>query len=132
MYRYGNLQSGNQLGPETEVELSWSSSKVFVVDAIADSGACITCIPKRYIDRIGSRAYGRQRVRGAFGSSMYMKTFFVDIKIGEHEFEALEVLAIENKVYALIGRDILNQRKITLRGRLGQWSIDLDEENEDS
>ncbi|MDZ8222547.1 retroviral-like aspartic protease family protein [Nostoc sp. ChiVER01] len=100
------------------------------MDAIVDSGACMTCVPSGYIDRMNAPIYGRRLFRGAVGSPEYKMTFFVDIRIGEHQFEGLEVVAIDNKKYALIGRDILNQRKITLDGNNRMWSIDFNETNE--
>jgi hypothetical protein len=66
--------------------------------------------------------YGRKKFRGAFGEPEYKRTCYVDIKLDIHEFQGIEVAELDSN-YALIGRDILNQKTILLDAPNRQWQI---------
>jgi Retroviral aspartyl protease len=126
VFSYGRLQSSTRLGPEVEIEVSLPfgvpNPRTYISEAIVDSGAAITCIPLRCLTRLKPLVYGRKKFRGAFGEPEYKRTCYVDIKVDIHEFNGIEVAELDNH-YALIGRDILNQKKILLDAPNRQWQI---------
>jgi predicted aspartyl protease len=110
---------------ETYIEIykPSNSSQSQQLKAIPDTGAVITCIPESAISNLGGLTYSIKKFRDLSGNIKELKTYYVNLKISEHYFQDIEVLAIPGKEYALIGRDILNKQKILFNELQGTWSI---------
>ncbi|MFM7441338.1 MAG: hypothetical protein ACKO2V_22535 [Snowella sp.] len=101
-----------------------SEKRVENVKAILDTGAGITVIPESIIEILGALDYTVIRIRSLLDRNgiTSKKLYSVIIEFDGQENE-VEVLAIPRD-YAIIGRDILNQYKITLNGPEETWSIE--------
>jgi len=97
------------------------------IKAILDTGAGITVIPESIIEKLEKLKelpHRPVRVRSHLdkNNTSYRILYRVIIEFYGQENE-IEVLAIPRD-YAIIGRDILNQYKITLNGPEETWSIE--------
>ncbi len=93
-------------------------------EAIIDTGASMTCLPRKLIDALGrdNLVYDELAVAGVIGMQ-HMRSFVVDMEIAKCTFTRIEVIEIE-KEFALIGRDILNNYILTFNGPGLTWSVD--------
>jgi len=127
MFDYGTLQCRECLGTEIDIYayLNLQNSRAGRrVNAIVDTGAVMTCVPEWVINRLGASTYSFVQVRLANGELRDVQTVLVHIKVANYDIpERVEVAAL-NISYALIGRDILNQYRVTLDGPLETWSIE--------
>ena len=129
MFNYGSLQTTNPLTPQASIQLHNPSnnSQNCEANAIVDTGAVMTCIPEAEIKKLGrALRYSTIQMRDANGNVQVRKTYWISIRIAEHEYEELEVIAITKK-YALIGRDILNQHKLVLNAPKKKWGLGCNE-----
>jgi hypothetical protein len=142
-FPYGTTQPARRRipGPECQIYISDPSkdnSSKILLNAIIDTGASRTLIPKIYIDllRIADIKGEEIKVRssGSKGRPEQLSTHWIDIiLIGNqdcrHQIDPIPVGAKPDLKYALIGRDILNKMKIVLLGSqdraasLGEWRI---------
>jgi len=93
----------------------WRKKSKYLFGKI-DSGADMTVIPESVVQELGLTPYSEMPVRGYEGSSVLKPTYLVNIIIEEYEFELLEVIASKRK-QMLIGRDILNELTVFLKGK---------------
>lgn len=133
MFSYGNTQDLQCISPDALLEVV-NPAKLYQndkVDAIVDSGAVITCIPQSTIDNIGQLDYDHVEARNADGSIVLLRRCIVHITITnnnnynlyQHNVRDIPVLAIPNKGYALIGRDIINDYKVILNAPNRTWIL---------
>lgn len=130
MYHYQQLSPNNHPAPVIDLMASVPGNKFLTSRTIAiiDTGASITCVPISIIDDLGkdnliSKPTG---VKGALNnrrSKSYRETYIVDIKLGNCYFEKMKVLVLPGMDYALIGRDILNNYKITFDAQNDSWKV---------
>jgi predicted aspartyl protease len=101
-----------------------SKNKLKNVKAILETGAGVTSIPESIIKELGSLQYTTISVRSLLDRNRIIskRLYSVIIELDGQENE-VEVLTIPRD-YAIIGRDILNQYKITLNGPEETWSIE--------
>jgi predicted aspartyl protease len=101
-----------------------SKNKLKNVKAILETGAGVTSIPESIIKELGSLQYTTISVRSPLDRNRIIskRLYSVIIELDGQENE-VEVLTIPRD-YAIIGRDILNQYKITLNGPEETWSIE--------
>ena len=101
-----------------------SKNEVKNIKAILDTGAGKTCIPQSIIKELGSSVYTTIKVRSPLDRNITtsIRLYSVTIEFDGQENE-VEVIGISED-YAIIGRDILNQYKITLNGPEETWSIE--------
>ena len=118
-FPYGRLTHTRLKIPRLNVEIRSPQHERLTreVNAILDTGSDRTCIPARVFTELGERnfEYGIAKVQGAGGGPFQRTTFIVHVRFGECDFYDLEVISLEED-FALIGRDILNQHKVTLDG----------------
>jgi predicted aspartyl protease len=123
MFKYGTIH--DIPAPQISIKV-FSTNNRFnsETDAIADTGAAMTCIPKKVIDKIGEDKlrYKILTVRGAVGHASQMKSYIVHLRIGKCDFKNMEVIGFDRE-YALIGRDILNRYQITFDGPNLLWEV---------
>ncbi len=133
MFNYGNTQHPQCISPDAQLEIinPAKPSQNDKVNAIVDSGAMITCLPESTVNNIGELEYDIVEARTANGKIVSLKKYIVHITISnddnsnscQHEVQDIAVLAIPNKGYALIGRDIINDYKVVLDAPKGQWGL---------
>lgn len=129
--RYGNLQTDTCIGPQCNIIVynSGNAEQSINVDAIIDTGAVISCIPKSTLQRLGNLILSRRiSMRDANGGSHYRRVYWVHLTIAGSKFEKCEVIEIPDKKpprksYAIIGRDILNTNKVVLNGVEQKWRL---------
>jgi hypothetical protein len=115
MARYGTVQSESVLAPQIKITVTHPADpkRTFELTAIADTGAAKTCLPTSALDDLGEEGleYRMSAARGAYGRRRKIKCYMLRISFLECAY-TLEVGVIDRK-YAIIGRDILNQHRIT-------------------
>lgn len=79
-------------------------------NALIDTGASTTCIPKRLIEKLGLNPIGIQILSTVTGESE-VKQYFIGIKIKNKTYN-VGVIGIDNMDIVLIGWDILSKDKI--------------------
>lgn len=80
-----------------------------------DSGASLTVLPSSLIDQWGLASIGVVTLRGYDGQVSSRPTYLVDLMIGKKRFLQVEV-TLARRTNVLLGRDVLNQLRITLDG----------------
>ena len=83
----------------------------------------MTCIPESQVSKLGQLDYSLVDVCDINGNIFERKTYVVNLQLEKENFTRIEVIATPKK-YALIGRDILNQKKIMLDAPTEVWSIE--------
>jgi predicted aspartyl protease len=86
------------------------------LQAKMDTGAARTMIPTVSAHRLGLLISGIGHARAFDGRIVDVALYSANLKIAEMVLEEFEVGAI-NRAYILLGRDVLNQFDITLRGK---------------
>jgi predicted aspartyl protease len=81
--------------------------------ALIDSGASITVIPAGTAEELQLAEVGRMRIRGVGGTAHEVAVYAVEI---ETAGTTSLVRAVGLGESALVGRDLLNQWTVTLRG----------------
>jgi predicted aspartyl protease len=94
--------------------------------AFIDSGADMTCVPISIVSNLGLLSRSRVIMRQANGDTVPKDTFAINIRIGNYDFENIEVIPVY-KQYVLIGRDIINQYKISLNAPSEIWGLNCEE-----
>ncbi|MDJ0601706.1 MAG: GAF domain-containing protein [Crocosphaera sp.] len=122
---YGNLQHPNFPSPDTLIRVLNPSdnSRNRDIEAIFDTAAVMTCIPKSQVEKLGNLKYSSVTTRSFNDSISTSKIYVINIQLGDYLFTNIEVIAIP-KNYALIGRDILNLTKATFDFPENQWVYD--------
>jgi len=81
-----------------------------------DSGADISIIPAVWVTKLRLLPAGFSEVASFNGTLTEIPAYYVNISMNGFTFEYVRVLS-SNRTNALIGRDILNQLKVTLDGK---------------
>ena len=121
-YDYNNELFENPI-PSIEIELRTplqddaSARRVLMV---LDSGADMTCLPKRALSAIGKLSTGTRTVIDYEGLSHEAITRFVDLVFDGVRMKNLEVVEIPQD-FGFIGRDVLNRHKIVMDGPSCVW-----------
>lgn len=84
--------------------------------ALVDSGADATVLPRSLLDEIGARFVGHQIMSGVTGEKETARLYLVLIHMPTGISYGIRAVARERLGEALIGRDVLNQWRITLDG----------------
>jgi predicted aspartyl protease len=100
----------------------FSSSPSVTVNAFVDSGADITAIPSTLTRQFELRRADTAMLRGFDGRVTGSPVFSVAMAIADGEHKFIRAVAWEES-YALLGRDLLNQLKLTLDGPQGLLDI---------
>lgn len=115
--------------PLTVSNPSDSTKSTPIDNAIADTGADITWIPESKIQQLGSLKYTEIKSKFADGSISIRRKYLVTIQIANDLYERCEVLASPTNT-TLIGRDILNNYKLSFDGRQDKckWKLGCNED----
>lgn len=84
--------------------------------ALVDSGADATIIPTHLLQQAGVEQVGRARMRWGPHSVQIYDVYLAVIEIGSETIPGIRVLADAQHEEIVLGRDVLNQLKITLNG----------------
>ena len=124
---YGFLQTRIYPGPQCSVEIyNPSNPRQHVeIHAIVDSGAVLTCIPKRTILEVGNLVRDRDVCVSGANNNDLRETYYVGIRLPDFQADIplLRIISIPNKPYVYIGRDIINKYKIALDARNSVWKL---------
>ena len=83
-----------------------------------DSGASMTVIARALVDQWQITPFSAVNVRGYDGQVSTRPTYLVDLTIGKRQFSQVEV-TLSPRTNVLLGRDVLNQLRVTLDGPQG-------------
>ena len=86
---------------------------------LVDSGSDGTLLPINVLRAIGATYVDHIRVHGLFGGGRSVALYMVQLHIGSHTIYAVQVGATNRKDEVVLGRNVLNQLDITLRGPAG-------------
>lgn len=86
------------------------------VSAFVDSGADATIVPHHYIDQLGTKSDDEGYVKSAWGARKRITFHMIDILIGDTLIFSIDVLADAEVQEVILGRDVLNQFRVTLDG----------------
>jgi predicted aspartyl protease len=107
---------------------SLNDKNVKAVNAVVDTGAGMTCLPKSVIEKLGKLEYTENYVGSPVPGNKPTKEKFYRVRLGfqngkTYKSYEIEVIEIPRK-YGIIGRDILNYYKIVLNAPLTKWGMD--------
>ncbi len=95
--------------PDEEIQLT----------VLLDSGSDGTLLPLKVIQLLAATYVDHKRVQGLFGGSRSVALYMVQLHIGHHIIYAVQVGATDQDDEVVLGRNVLNQLDITLRGLAG-------------
>lgn len=84
--------------------------------ALVDSGADVTVIPVQILTEIGAKIVDRRFLRGVIGSRERVGLYQVVIHMPTGIAYGIRAVAGQKIEEAILGRDVLNQWRITLDG----------------
>ncbi len=87
-----------------------------IANAIVDSGADVTLIPSAILSALGADFVGFTQVQEAHGRTRNLSAYHIGIRIGDHLFQFVRVLADNLGEEVILGRNVLNQLVVTLDG----------------
>lgn len=83
---------------------------------LLDTGADVTALPLRLLNRIAAGYLETVTLRGITGGRVRVDMYQVMIQVGPHTVGAVRVVGVAATTDAVLGRDVLNQLVITLDG----------------
>lgn len=125
--KYNDTPKFNPPAPVLEIFLSTPGAGVphpAPVEALVDSGADITAIPRRLIDQLQLKLVDRLPTMGYEGVPQEKLTDVYSARVLIRDVGDYIVRVVpSNYDYALIGRDIINSWDLFLRGKKGIFEI---------
>jgi len=117
MVVYSYNQRVHPPAPYLEVEVANPASGIAEgVPAKIDTGASISVVPERLVTDLELVPAGERLCKGYDGRSSARTIYLGTVKVAGVTFEEMELLAAPRADF-LLGRDILNQFNLTLRGK---------------
>ena len=114
MYRYN--EEAKPPAPYCDTSVSDSAlSRQVTLTALIDTGSDISAIPPNTARGLGLQFLGTGIVEGISGEGVVMPMFEAFLSLDQRAWERFEVLGWQED-FALLGRDILNNYRITLDG----------------
>jgi predicted aspartyl protease len=89
-----------------------------------DSGADRSVIPSALIEQLHLQPMRKLPVAGLGSDVQHLDTYFVAAQIRGAKPRSLEVIAVDHEPFVLLGRDLLNEFRITLDGPNRMLEID--------
>lgn len=94
-----------------------------VVEAIVDTGADGTLIPRDILERVGAAFVDRAYLRGITGQRQSVDLYLVTLHLGPLRIAGVRAVALPSGEPAILGRDVLNQLDIALIGTAGVTEV---------
>jgi predicted aspartyl protease len=125
--KYNDTPKFNLPAPVLEIFLSTPGGDVShpaPVEALVDSGADMTVIPRRFVEQLQLKLVDQLLAMGYEGpqSEKLVDVYSVKVFIRDVGDYIVRVIS-SNDDYALIGRDIINSWDLFLRGKMGIFEI---------
>ncbi len=95
------------------------------VTALVDSGADGTLIPIDLLEQVNAPYWGSRQMFGISGGSQRVDLYSVTLQIGTEVIYGIRAVGASIGSEALLGRDVLNQLRITLDGPAETIEIEL-------
>src|SRR5258707_3915192 len=131
MYDYKRFGGDTYPAPFADLEVFAADGELesLTVGAALDTGADITAVPAKMLRELSAKLPGgltRTRTILVYTpiGQQAQPVFLIRARFGECSFERHEVVTFEHLSFAIIGRDILNNFKLTLNAPQGSWDID--------
>lgn len=124
-YPYGVTQSQKLPAPELNLEIQAPTEPTvsYKVVCIIDTGACISAMPRSILKAMPLHDYTYCGVSWGSGQPTKQRKCKINLVIGKVLFEDLWVVETE-KAYGLLGRDVLNDRRLMCDGPKLSWSVE--------
>jgi len=114
-YEYSRVYQPS--APVLEIGIRRTSQDFEVeTEALIDTGADATILPIQLLQRINAKYRGSRSMRGIIGISRRVETFQVVVRVGNYFIPGIRAVADKQGNEAILGRDVLNQLRITLDG----------------
>ncbi len=92
------------------------SLKLGPIKAIIDTGADATILPRPLLDELDAPFVDDAWLSSQWGESFAVKTFTVDIGLGNLRLPSVRVVADERSDEIILGRNVLNRLRLLLDG----------------
>jgi predicted aspartyl protease len=93
------------------------------LEAMLDTGADATIVPRRYIDPLHAQIDSHRYLRTQWGDRRPVHTYLLDVEVAGLRLPSIEVVADRTGDEAIVGRDVLNRLRITLDGPAGTLEV---------
>lgn len=94
----------------------YASLRVGPLQAYVDTGADGTIVPIRHLAPLTLVLADRSLLRSQWGERRLVKTYWLDIAIGEFKLPSIQVVGDEQGDEIILGRNLLNKFVLTLNG----------------
>lgn len=108
---------------EVTVRSLATNAATTVSNAVVDSGADATLVPRRILQQIHARRVDSRRLRPVRGPIFRVDVYEVQIQIGALQVPKAYVVADPENEDVILGRDVLNYFIVTLNGLAGVVEI---------
>jgi len=95
------------------------------VEAVVDTGADGSLLPLDVLEQAGAVFVDRAYLRGITGQRQAVDLYLTTLHIGRFRIPGIRAAALPPGSTAILGRDVLNQLDITLRGPAGVTEISV-------
>ncbi|MBI2919235.1 MAG: retroviral-like aspartic protease family protein [Chloroflexi bacterium] len=115
----------NPAAPMVDVQVSRPYSPAFeTVPAMVDTGCDITAVPHDLVERLGLKRVGEIPLREVLGGDRVRgPVYLASLELEGHPLGTIQVTACNDNCI-LLGRDVLNDWKVTLDGPQGSLGIE--------
>ena len=110
---------------EVEVVGYQPASRRITQIALVDSGADATMMPRHILRQVGAEFLETRRMRGVIGVSQRVRVYIVAIHIGEQVLHGVRVAELAAGDETILGRNVLNQLRLTLDGLGSQTTVEF-------
>ncbi len=97
-----------------------------LLPALLDTGADATLIPFHYLEDIRAPEMYRMSLRSQWGESRQVMLYLVNLQVGDVLLEDIEAVGDELSDEIILGRDVLNQLWVFLKGPQATLEINED------
>lgn len=124
-FRYGSTQTPRSPAPELTLEVQAPTAEECKqkLTCIIDTGACVSCLPRKVLEKLPLKDYTIKPVSWASGQVTQTKMYAVNLVVGAAIFYDVFVLETD-KTYGLIGRDLLNTHRLLCDGPNQVWNVE--------
>jgi hypothetical protein len=100
-----------------------ASAPSAALEAVVDTGADGTLIPLDILEGVGATFVDRAYLRGITGQRRPVDLYLVTLHLGPLRIAGVRAVALAPGDTAILGRDVLNQLDIALRGIAGVTEV---------
>jgi predicted aspartyl protease len=93
------------------------------VEAVVDTGADGTLIPRDTLERVGAAFVDRAYLRGMTGQRQPVDLYLVTLYLGPLRITGVRAVALSPGDITILGRDVLNQLNLALIGVAGVTEV---------